>query len=427
MKLSRVYESFEQIPENVREYYKIDDSDRYVLQVSGMIAKKELKKFRDNNIELFNKNKELEEDNKILKADNQKLKEKIQSGIEGGQKDLPEERINSEEYIYFEKLLNTFKKFSILKSNATIENTIDMEEIDHNNFILNGTHIRINGRFIKIGQLRSESYIDLKDPELTIDILRRKNSGIDIFTFIQPITETEVRYDANLEMDNLAAIPITTHEAWWSEQIKDKTRNLVRKAAKNNVTVEKVPLDDDLIRGIHGIFNETPLRQGRPYTHYGKDFDRVKGEISTFRNQSDFIGAYLEDELIGFIKIVYNGRCASLMQILSMLKHRDKAPMNALLSKAVEVCSDNGIELLIYRKFVYGKKGVDELTKFKIHNGFQRFDIPRYYIPLTLKGKIVLFLNLHKNIVELLPTPIYSKLVRLRNYAYEKRSQRKMA
>ncbi len=420
MKLSRIYNSLEQIPENLREYYIIDDENRYILQVEGMVPKKELKQFRNNNIEALKKIEELEIENK-------KLKEEIKSGIECGQNDISNMKIRNDEYIYQQKILNTFKKFSILKSIKTIENTIGLKEIDRKNLFLNGTKIRINGNFLKIGQLRSESYIDLKDPELIIDILKREKKKLDIFTFIQSIQDTEIKYDNTIEMDNLAAIPITTYENWWDKQIKDKTRNLVRRAKKNDVIVKQVALDDDLIRGIQRIFNETPFRQGRPYPHYGKDFNRIKEEISTFKSNSDFIGAYFENELIGFIKIVYNERCASLMQILSMIKHRDKAPTNALLAKAVELSADNNIEFLIYRKFIYGKKGVDELTEFKINNGFQRFDVPRYYIALTLKGKIALFLKLHKNIVELLPLSIYSILVRTRNYVYKEKYKQYIA
>ena len=424
MKLSRVYTSLEQIPEHLREYYIPDGTNRYILQVEGMVSKKELKQFRDNNIESLKKIGKLEEENYKLQGEIEKLKDITQKDEEAAQNEKSGLKANTDEYTHFTKIVNTYKKHSILKRIKSIKDTIEPEEVDRNNFIINGTNIRITGKFIRTGQLKSESYIDLEDPELIIDILKRENKGIDIFTFIQPIQNSEPIYENYFEMDNLAAIPITTFENWWHSQIKDKTRNLIRKAEKNNVIVKQVPLNDVLIQGIQTIFNETPFRQGRPYHHYGKDFDRIKKEISTFPDNSDFIGAYYENELIGFIKIVYKERCASLMQILSMSKDRDKAPTNAMLAKAVELTANNHVDFLIYRKFVYGKKGVDELTEFKINNGFQRFDIPRYFIPLTLKGKIALSLKLHKDTLELLPSFLYSKLVRLRNYAYYKKYQR---
>ena len=44
------------------------------------------------------------------------------------------------------------------------------------------------------------------------------------------------------------------------------------------------------------------------------------------------------------------------MGIIAKIKHRDKAPMNALVAKAVEICAENKIPYLVYDKAYYGKK-----------------------------------------------------------------------
>ena len=98
------------------------------------------------------------------------------------------------------------------------------------------------------------------------------------------------------------------------------------------MVVREVPFDDAFVRGISAIYNESPIRQGKPFWHYGKDFEAVRRMNGTFMDRSIFIGAFFQDSLIGFVKLVSDedrGQ-AGLMQIVSMIQHRDKAPTNAL-------------------------------------------------------------------------------------------------
>jgi len=54
-----------------------------------------------------------------------------------------------------------------------------------------------------------------------------------------------------------------------------------------------VPFDETLVRGIWEVYNESPVRQGKPNTHYGKDIETVYKEEATFLDHSIFIGAFL--------------------------------------------------------------------------------------------------------------------------------------
>ena len=72
-----------------------------------------------------------------------------------------------------------------------------------------------------------------------------------------------------------------------------------------------------------------------------------------------------------------------------MMKHYDKRPANALIAKAVEICEQEGISHLMYCNYVYNDPK-SSLTEFKRRNGFEKVLLPRYYIPLTPKGKIAL-------------------------------------
>ena len=109
------------------------------------------------------------------------------------------------------------------------------------------------------------------------------------------------------------------------------------------------------------------------------------------------------------------------MHIISMLAHRDKAPTNALVAQAVRSCADRNIPHLVYAKFAYGKKVQSSLSDFKERNGFHRVDLPRYYVPLTVLGRLALKFGLHRHMTDRLPEPIAAKLRDLRSAWYQRK------
>ena len=121
------------------------------------------------------------------------------------------------------------------------------------------------------------------------------------------------------------------------------------------------------------------------------------------------------------MKIVWDTHSAAIMQIISKLDFRDRRPNNALMSHAVKLCEERGIKHLLYERLIYGNKGEDSLTRFKRENGFIQMDLPRYYIPLTLKGKIALVLGLHREMKEMVPQRLRRQLVGLRDKWYANR------
>jgi hypothetical protein len=224
-------------------------------------------------------------------------------------------------------------------------------------------------------------------------------------------------------MDNLAVLPITTFDNWWTKELGFKARNKAKQAEKNGVVLREVPFDDALVKGICEIYNECPIRQRRRFPHYGKDFETVYREEETFLDSSVFIGAYFEDKLIGFVKLVPDETCtqAGLMNIISMVKHRDKVPQNALIAHSVRACATRGIQYLVYSRFDYGKKEQDGLRDFKERNGFRRFDTPRYCVPLTPLGSAALRLGLHRKMSDRLPEGVAKRLRDLRASWYERK------
>ena len=132
---------------------------------------------------------------------------------------------------------------------------------------------------------------------------------------------------------------------------RDDVKQNIKKAAKRGVVVRVAPFDDQFVRGIVDIYNESPIRQGRRFWHYGKDFATVKAETAHCLERSEFIGAYVGDEMIGFVKLLRVGVANDLVLIVSKQTHFDKRPTNALIAKAVEGCAERGVRYLTYAKF----------------------------------------------------------------------------
>jgi hypothetical protein len=240
-----------------------------------------------------------------------------------------------------------------------------------------------------------------------------RERGVDIYTFLDrswccPISNPLASWTTT--NDNVAMLEVTTIGAWLSV-VGKKTRNMVRRAEKNCVRVSVVELTPKLSEGIWKIYNETPIRQGRAFPHYGESLKSVTYNMALAK-KTTFIGAFLDDELVGFIQIIYGDNIAIISQILSLQRHWDKALNNALIAKAVEVCADNGSRWLMY-----GRIGNHpSLDKFKESNGFKKYPITRYYVPITWKGKLAIRIGIHRELKDALPQSLKGPLIPLFNW-----------
>ena len=285
---------------------------------------------------------------------------------------------------------------------------------------IDGRTVIVTGGAVKTASLRDEHFTaapQISDLEKFIAELKQSGLRPDVLTFFQRPPDLQPKFSYPIEWENYAAVPVTTFEAWW-DKLPQEARKNTRRAAKRGVEVKVVPFDDELARGIHKICNEAPVRQGRPFWHYGKDFETIKREHATYAECSDFIAAYFEKELIGFIKLVHVDRLANIMTILALNAHHDKRPMNALLTKAMEISAQKGFAYFVYGNYVYGNKKDSSLVEFKRRNGFEQVNFPRYYIPLTWQGKIYVALRLYRGAVGLLPAPVLNLLLKIRDKFY---------
>jgi hypothetical protein len=283
--------------------------------------------------------------------------------------------------------------------------------------VADGKEVVIAGRFTKTARLADEWYDDVEAPEPIIAAIRKANARVDIFTFWQRLPDTIPQHKYYLEWDSIAALPVKSFDHWRKTQLNPKARNLLKKSEKLGVTIREAEFNDGFIKGMASIFNEAPVRQGKPFWHFGKDVETIKRDFSVFLFREDLFGAYYNDELIGFMFLAYAGKYALLGQIISKIEHRDKAPNNALIAKAVAICENKHVPYLVYAMWSTGSLG-----HFKQQNGFEKFALPRYYIPLTIKGAIILKLRLHHGLAGIIPTRLRSYLVNLRNRWYSRQA-----
>ncbi len=267
--------------------------------------------------------------------------------------------------------------------------------------VIGDKEVLIAGRILKTARLRSEAHVPLEDAESFLEKMRQARLRADIFTFAQSVNDRTPRYPFYRETDKVAVLPITTYDHWFNKQLYFKPRNKLRKALKSGIEVRLEEFNDALLHGIKGIYDETPVRQGKRNYHYKKDFETIKREHSMFLDRSQFIAVHYAGEMIGFAKVTFSQGCGIFMNFLSKVSHRDKATNNALLAKAVEICAERKVNTLVYG--VWGSGGTPGLVEFKVANGFECVEVPRYFVPLTAFGKLALKAGVHRGIVHRVP------------------------
>jgi hypothetical protein len=128
-----------------------------------------------------------------------------------------------------------------------------------------GHEASVRGRLIRIAGLAAEGYTFVDDSDAVHDEIQAQRRRIDLFTFTQEASESARRYAHHREGDKVAAMAIWMYTHWRTRQIKDKTRNMLRRADKAGLILRPVSFDDALVRGIATVYNEWPIRQGRRF------------------------------------------------------------------------------------------------------------------------------------------------------------------
>lgn len=278
------------------------------------------------------------------------------------------------------------------------------------------------GMLVKVAHIHDEAWLerDVKRPDQCVNMLKAhgvEGHRVDLFTFSQKVPDANPKYAYYSEWESIAVARLDSFTAWWDE-LPQETRKNVRRAAKRGVTVIAKQFSDELVEELIELNDASPIRQGRRYPHYGKPFQVVKKDYSSFVDRSDFLCAYSEKEIIGFLKIVYRDNIASVLNLCTKENHYDKKPANALIAAAMERCAARGALFVTYGLFNYGNKRNTPITQFKVRNGFEEMLMPRYYVPLTRLGEMYLRMGFHRGILGLLPNGLIASALNLRSMWY---------
>jgi hypothetical protein len=280
----------------------------------------------------------------------------------------------------------------------------------------------VKGRWIKIAHIHDEEWLEteIEDPEPYVKRLKgqgRQGLHADIFTFTQKVPASPPKYQFPMEWTSVAAIHLTSFKEWW-ENLPQETRKNVRRSQKRGVVISVKEFGDELIRGISDVNNDSPIRQRVRNAYYGKSLDELRKDYSAFTDRSDFICAHVDDEMIGFLKLVHRGEIASILNLTTKASHSDKRPANALIAKAIELCEAKRVSYVTYGQFNYGNKKDSPLREFKIRNGFQEMLKPRFFVPLTNWGSLCMKMKLHRGLLGILPHSVITLGVRVRAECY---------
>ena len=269
---------------------------------------------------------------------------------------------------------------------------------------------------MRIAQLRDEWWDDVDDPEEMVNALRRCCPVPDLFTFWQRLPDITPKYSYYYELQALSALPLTDFDHWWHRQINSDMRKKAKRSERRGLEIKVVELDDSFVRGVMDVFNETPIRRGKPFWHYGKSFETLKDELSRELSTSKFIGAYDRGRLAGFVKLNFaEGRFVNPGLILSKLEYRKRYINNALMAKSVELACATGVPYLTYTVWRRGTQ-----AEYLKRNGFKKISVPRYWVPLTSKGTLSLNIGVHRNVRSYIPDWLYVRLLEARAKLYER-------
>jgi hypothetical protein len=276
--------------------------------------------------------------------------------------------------------------------------------------LIDNTEISTTGKFFRIARLYHEWFEFLDEPAVLVEKMKERKPLSDLFTFVQEAHLPRPEFPYHRETATASVLTIKSFDDWW-DNLHFKARNKARKATKTGVEIHETELNDAFVKGVEKIYNESPLRQGRKFTHYGKDFNQIKDDLSSFTDKSIFTGAYFNGELIGFMKLFQGNGMMRTIHIIAMLAHRDKCVMDALIARAVKLCDEKGFAYLHYGD--WASRG---LGAFRTKYNFQPHDCPRYFVPLTVRGQFMLSFRLYRPLRERLPQSWVDRLTALRNH-----------
>ncbi|KKN83058.1 hypothetical protein LCGC14_0303240 [marine sediment metagenome] len=223
----------------------------------------------------------------------------------------------------------------------------------------------------------------------SIQLLRAIESGANMYSYWSEFSNHQYQLT-----DQFAGIPVSSYADWWNS-ISRKTRNMVRKAQKLGLTVQRMAFNDELLAATYAIYNESPTRQNRAFPPYGRNTKRIAMDrektLPQYYHGEEYLVARHNGKIIAYIHLVYTRDSVMFNEILGLMKHRNTSAINFLINEAVKLASDMKLKYIIY-----GKLANNNLGKFKLNNGFEKIKMYRYFAPVNIRGKLICSLRIYK-------------------------------
>lgn len=218
--------------------------------------------------------------------------------------------------------------------------------------------------------------------------------------------------DGAVEWDNRSCLTLSQPQSWVKKQVAKDVREGLRRARREGVEVREIPFDEESFEAIATLFNETPIRQGKRYWHYGKSARQIGEELSPLAGRSVFVGAFLGARLVGFSQIVRLERLRILrtVHVLGSVQAKRVRPVSAMIEWMVQYGWEQGFERLVYGKHNYGGSPNDTLAAFKSRHGFRLTPLRVDYHPLSPWGAWFLAAGLHRSPREMIPAELVHTL-----------------
>jgi len=208
-------------------------------------------------------------------------------------------------------------------------------------------------------------------------------SGLDIFTYWRRNwVKRQVSDDTILKRNILAVLRLPDSYDCWYGSLDKRVRHAIR---TSRTSLEQCTVDDGT-DAIASIYAEIEERQGRPFPFHSIDAAELE-RIMVRRNESVFFRGLVGDRIVGAARVIpsMSEGFAIVASFISRSSDFDKKPNDRLLAGLVEWAIQNQIRLLMYDYL-----GDDSLGFFKRRHGFCPLPIPRYAVPLTIRGSLVL-------------------------------------
>lgn len=292
-----------------------------------------------------------------------------------------------------------------------------------------------HGKWLRRAEIWDEQWCDQShdptgpltiDPKSVAQVLVERPGFADLFSFewppSQPLDLQGLHHA--IRWTNRAVLPTLDPARWWAE-LPQETRKNVRRAERRGVKIREVTWSADLARAIKRIYDESPLRQGRAFWHYGKSLEQVMQDNATYLDRATFLGAYIEDELVAFMKWVKVNDQGRIMQILALQAHQDKRPLISLIAHAVTVCHRQNLTGLIYGQMTYGAKAQSSMMEFKRRLGFSQEEVRNLVVAVTPKGRWALRWGWDQSWLERLPGPWIQGVLKLRAWWLARREAKR--